>query len=439
VRTALEWSFSTRGDTRIGVALAAAAAPVFLAMSLLTECHRWSTRALDSLPQSARGGSDEMHLQAGLGMSMMFIRDHGGAALDALSRSLSIAEEHGDAANQLLLLGPLHMFHFRRGEYKRSLDYAKRSEIAAIAIGDPAAIALAHCLTGISLHSMGELTGARMELEGTLRHEPASRGRTLYLGFDYYNWAGMALGRTLWMQGHTEEALVRVRQTVHDAERLGHPVTLTIVLHWAAAVYLWSGDLETAEAHVDWFLSRAETLSLGPYLAVAHGLKGELAIRRGDAIAGVEMLQGSLAKLRAARYELVTTAFKLALAGGLNSLGRISEAIQVIDETVEQVKTNGDLAFLPELLRIKSRLLLSLTPSRQAEAQLCLAQSIDWARQQSARAWELRSTTDLAALLLKQGRSQQAQALLLSVLDQFTGRSDTADLETARQLLVAVR
>ncbi len=54
VRAALEWSFGASGNTSIGVGLAAAAAPVFLAMSLLTECHRWSERALASLDSGAR-------------------------------------------------------------------------------------------------------------------------------------------------------------------------------------------------------------------------------------------------------------------------------------------------------------------------------------------------------------------------------------------------
>ena len=48
-RAALEWCFGESGDVRIGVELAAAAAPVFLAMSLLPECHRWSERALLAL------------------------------------------------------------------------------------------------------------------------------------------------------------------------------------------------------------------------------------------------------------------------------------------------------------------------------------------------------------------------------------------------------
>src|SRR6185295_5235749 len=46
VRAALEWSFGDDGNPEIGIRLATAAVPVLLAMSLLSECHRWSERAL---------------------------------------------------------------------------------------------------------------------------------------------------------------------------------------------------------------------------------------------------------------------------------------------------------------------------------------------------------------------------------------------------------
>ena len=428
VRAALEWCFGPNGNPRIGVSLAAAAAPVFMTMSLLTECHRWTGCALSALDDAARGGPDEMRLQAALGMSLMFTRDHGDAARDAFSRSLSIAEASDDAANQMLLLGPLHMFHFRRGEFRNSLQFAKRCATAATRLADPTATALAHCLTGISLHSMGELAAARAELEATLRHEPASdRSRTLHLGFDYYNWAGMALGRTLWMQGYPDQAIERVKQTIEDAEALGHPVTQTIVLHWAAAVYLWTGDLESAETHIDWFLSRAETHSLGPYLAVGRGLKGELAIHRGDVGRGVQMLENALQNLHAARYELVTTAFHIALARGLVQIGRVDDARSAIDASIRAVEANGDMAFMPELLRVKSQLL--------PETESCLTQALEWSRRQGASGWELRAATDLAAHLIERGQPQQAHAILKPVLERFTEGFETSDLKRATTML----
>ncbi len=74
VRTALEWCFSERGNGVLGVALAAASAPLFLEMSLLTECHRWTERAVAALDDGNRGTRREMDLHAALGLSLMFTR-----------------------------------------------------------------------------------------------------------------------------------------------------------------------------------------------------------------------------------------------------------------------------------------------------------------------------------------------------------------------------
>jgi predicted ATPase/DNA-binding winged helix-turn-helix (wHTH) protein len=436
VRAALEWCFGIDGNVVIGVGLAAAAAPVFLAMSLLTECHRWSQRAILALGDTTRGGIEEMHLQSGLGMSLMFTRGHTEVARAAFARGLEIAERRGDLRNQMLLFGPLHMFHFRIGAFRASLQYAERSAAVARTSEDPAAIALAHCLTGMTLHCMGNLSAARAELEATLRHAPgAQRTQTIYLGFDYYNWAGIALARTLWMQGHPTQAVERLRQTVGDAERLDHPVTLTLVLHWAAALFLWTGDLLSAEKHLDWFISRAETHSLGPYLAVGRGLKAELAIRRGDVTGGVENLQACLEKLHAARYELITTALNIALVQGLAAQGRFDEGITLIDETIRLVEANGDLAYMPESLRVKGRLILAMRQPNEDEAEMCFTRSLELSRRQGARGWELRTAIDSAELLDAQGRRECARALLRPVFDQFVEGYETADLKAAERLL----
>lgn len=73
VRAALEWCFGPTGNAGIGVGLASAAAPVFLAMSLLTECHRWSERAILALDHATSAGPEEMQLQTALALSLTAI------------------------------------------------------------------------------------------------------------------------------------------------------------------------------------------------------------------------------------------------------------------------------------------------------------------------------------------------------------------------------
>lgn len=175
VRAALEWCFDEKGDVSIGVALAAAAAPVFRAMGLLPECQRWSERALSAFAETDRGGTAEMHLQVSLGLCLMFSVGHSDAAITALNRSLQIATARRDRLNEARLLGPLYFYCLRSGEFRNCLQYAKRCSEIARDFDDGSVKALAHSLLGVSFSILGNLAEARAELD--LRWTWAQRRR----------------------------------------------------------------------------------------------------------------------------------------------------------------------------------------------------------------------------------------------------------------------
>jgi predicted ATPase/DNA-binding winged helix-turn-helix (wHTH) protein len=438
-RAALEWCFGVNGDAEIGIGLAAAAVPVFWAMSLLPECHRWSERAIFALDDATRGGREEMHLQAGLGTSLLNMHGESDAARVALNRSLAIADEHGDSLGQMGLLGMLHIFHLRSGDFKSTLHFAKRSSAVAASIELPAATAFADCMSGRALLLTGDLGGARAALEASLQHwSRPQRTSTIYLAADRHYRAGVALARTLWLQGYPAQAVERAHQAIEDVERMDHPVALTGALAWVIAVFLWTGDLQTATMHTDWFISHAESHSLGPNVAVGRGLKGQLAIREGDAKRGVEILRASLQALHAARYELLTTEFNISLVQGLAATGRIAEGMALIDETIQRVEASGDIINMPELLRVKGSLLLSMPRPSPDDAEMWFMRSLELSRRQGARAGTLRTAIDLATLRVAQGRSDSARALLQPVFEPFAEGADTADLKDAERLLATL-
>ena len=438
VRAALEWCFGVNGDAEVGVALASAAAPVFSAMSLLTECHRWAEKAIGALDDATRGGFEEMRLQAALGLSLLIMRGSIGAACVALNKGLTIAEERGDTLSQLQLLAPLHGYYLTVGDFKTALTIGKRAVVISKTIADPAAKALAHCILGIALTHTGDLAGARVELEAARQRAPGAQPtKPIYLGFDGHVWSRIFLARTLWQQGHPDQAVELAHQAINDAASIEHPVTLSIVLIRAITLFLWIDDLVTAEDLLDRFIVHSKAHSLGPYLAVGAGYKGLLAVRRGNAIGGVETLQGALAQLHSAPYELLTAIFNISLVQGLVAIGHFAKATILIDETIRLVEATGEFSHMAELLRVKGNVLLSMDrPSGDAE--VCFTQSLEFSRHQGARAWELRTATDLAALWASQGRRDEARALLLPVFEQFTEGPDTADLKGAERLLTTL-
>jgi predicted ATPase/DNA-binding winged helix-turn-helix (wHTH) protein len=438
VRTALEWAFSDDGDISIGAGLAAWAAPLFIELSLLEECRSWSERALAGLDDATRGTRQEMILQEALGVSLIFTRGARETARQALMRGLAIAEDFGDVLEQVRLLGPLSMFHRRTGEYNTALQFAKRCSALARTTEDSVAIVLAHSSLGLSLQPVGELTAARKELEAAIAHESGSlRKAAIHFGMDANVLAGAALVTNLWLEGHPAQAVERARQTVQEAARTDHAVSISAALLSAISVFLWTGDLSCAEEHIDMLISHAEAHSFGPYLSLARGFKGALAIRRGDAESGVEALKSSLEKLRQAPYHLFTSALTILLIQGLAAMGRFAEGRTLADEGMQRIEVDGGACWMPELLRVKGVILLSMgRPTIDAE--MCFVQSLELSRLQGAGGWELRTATDLASLWASQGRSADARALLLPAFEQFTEGLDTADLTAAERLLTTL-
>ncbi len=433
VRAALEWCFGEDGDIGTGIRLAAAAAPVFLTMSLLPECYRWSRRALLSFNDTTGSDLEEMQLQASLGAASMHLYGPSDGARASLDRSLAIAEARGDVLNQVGVLGTLSMFCTRNGEFKIALEHAKRARAVAGVAEEPDATALAQSALGRALHFIGDHSGARLELEAAHRHW--SRAQRTYHGLYDRILVGLGLSRSLWVQGHPTQAENRARETVKDAERSTNAASLAVALAWVPDLFVWSGDLASAEEQADRLVAHAQSHSLGPYLYVGHGYKGTLAIHRGNAKAGVEALRDCLERLHAVHYEMRNTEFKIVLVQGLIAIGRVEEAGTLIDEAIGQVNENGDLFFMPEALRIKGWVLLSRQEPQVEEAQACLMQSLDLGRRQGARAWELRSAIDLARLAARRGDSENGRALLQHIFEQFAEGEDTVDLRVAKRVL----
>ncbi|MET3967721.1 winged helix-turn-helix domain-containing protein [Bradyrhizobium sp. S3.9.1] len=435
VRAALDWCFGEDGDAKLGIQLAAAAVDVFLAMSLLAECHRWSQRALIALDAGAVGSSDEMRLQAGLGVSSSQMYGESDAVNDALNRSLAIAEARGDTAYEAGLLNMQYIFHGRSAHFRILLDYARRCHALAERSGDLAIRALAHSELGMALQFSGDLAGSRRELEsliGILSH--AQQGSVL-LGYDPHYRSIMALARTLWLHGYPDQAADRAREAVKASEATGHSAALALVLAGAGTVFLWRGDLDAAQHYVDRSYSLAEANAMGPLMAIGRCRKAELTIRRGDLQRGVDDLRTCLKPIHAARHELLTTEFNMELALGLLSLGRAGEGITLVNATIERVNASGEFFQMPELMRLKGRLLGAIPTSRHEDVQACLQQSLDLAREQHAGSWELRTATDLAALMASTGDRIGARALLQRSYGRFTEGFETADLKVAADLL----
>jgi predicted ATPase len=228
-----------------------------------------------------------------------------------------------------------------------------------------------------------------------------------------------------------------MQKAIDEAASRDHPFPICVSLVYASILSLWTGDLPRASDRIEQLIVHAGRYSLEPYRALGIALKGELAIARDEPEAGLDLLRSALETLSAQQYNILITRFIGALAEGLLKTGQFEEALFAIDGAIARATNSGVEFNLPELLRIKSQILVARHD--RESAMNCLTEALTVARAQSALAWELRSTMVLARLLSEDGQREQARHTLALVYDRFTEGFETADVTLARALLEDLR
>ncbi len=438
IRAALEWSFSPSGDSSVGVILAADAVPLFLRMSMMSECRHWSVEAIRVLTDEDRATKLELSLQLSLAISSTYVDGNSEEAETALERGLTLAASLGDAQYQLELLAGLNIFRARSADFRGSLAAAERYASLARECGGPREIVIAEWTLGMSYHLVGSQAAAQNSFEcGFARAAEAGVSEVHSFGYDQHLRALIGYARTLWDRGLPDRAAQFGHRAIELAGRQQHPVMLCAPLLFAIQVFMWRGDQQLAEDLIERLIAYAGRYSLRPYYAGGLGLRGELMLAKGETKDGIEAIRNALSTLQTERQFVLSSAFSRALAEGLAQTGQFAEATSIIDAIVADAKAGPGTFELPDLLRAQAAVLLAASPANHPAAEILLKDSLDCARQQSALGWELRSALALSRLWADHGRPDDARTLLADVYGRFTEGFCTADLTAAQRQLRA--
>ena len=437
LRAALDWAFSPSGDASIGVALTAAAIPLWLQLPMVDECRSRVEQVFASLareaPIDARG---EMKLQAALGASLLFTKGAIPAARQACTAALRLAESLGDTEHQLRALWELWVHHTNTGELAAALAVAQRFYSLALEHADPATLSIADRMMGMSYHYLGDQTNAWRHIERMLSADvdPQRRSPLIRFWFDQKVAGRVALARILWLRGFADQAWRTVQSAVGDAEAVADPATLCYALcHGGCLVALWVGNLAAAERYAEMLLDHSRKHGFAVWNDFASRLKGVVLVKTGDFDGGSPLLRAGLHEITEPNSNLWFLTTLSQMAEALGHAGRFADGLATVERGIDRSQ-RGWLA--PELLRIKGELLLSQGTTGTTETvEDVFRQALDWAREHGSLSWELRAATSLARLLRNQGRPADAIACLQPIYDRFTEGFGTADLIAAKQLL----
>ena len=155
----------------IGVALTAAAVPLWMRLSLLEECRSRAKQALGALgTEGTRDPREEMRLHAALGASTSEAAEMGAA----FTKALDIAESLGDTEYQLRALRGLYFYHTASSRYRAALPFAQKFHDLATSGSDPNDRLFGERMMGVAKHFLGDQISARRHLEQVLAHYAAT-------------------------------------------------------------------------------------------------------------------------------------------------------------------------------------------------------------------------------------------------------------------------
>jgi predicted ATPase/DNA-binding winged helix-turn-helix (wHTH) protein len=436
VRAALEWCFApgkSGAENALGVDLAAAAAPVFFELSLLSEAYRWSAAGLAALDATTRGGRREMLLQSTWAISAMWVRGNIDEIPIAVARGMQLAHPRDEPTHRLRMLATQHLFLTRVADFRGALAAAKEWDAAARQNSDVTCLAISDLMQGVARHFRGNQAAARQHFDAGFGQ--AGERNLQLCGNDHRVRGLIVQSRTLWLSGLPERAMAIARQAVTTALKSGKPLDTCFALIFTAPVYLWCGDWDATQDVLAQLINHSHWPVLKPFHPVAAALQGALLIGREDPEQGTPMIETALQTMRNARQNVIVTSTACWAAEGLMIAGRPEEAIAVIRNARRDAVRGSEAVLLPELLRVEARALLSMSQTNEAKAERLLVRSCSIAHRQSALAWELRAALDLARLRARQGHSEEARQLLATTYDRFTEGFATHDLRAATQLL----
>ncbi len=403
VRAAIVWAFSAEGDASVGIVLTAEYMPVWLHLSLMSECRGRTERALARPPPtvsvSRRTG---MLLNIGLAYALLYT---GGAAdkiREVLAGALKDAQELDDIVAQNYVLWALWACHTNEGDIRNALRVVGRFSRLAIRSGSPARRLVADRLVGRTMHYRGNQSRARIYLQRVLadQHRIVDGQHAVWFRYDSRIMAQASLARVLCLQGLTDQAKEMTAASREGAELADHPLMLCHSLAEAAcSVALMITDLDAAAEAVAALITVATGHGAEYWRIMGRCMEGALLIRRGDFRQGSALLQAALETCRETGWMLYYPTFMGSLAEGLAGDGELAQARDAIERALRNSHEGGERWAVADLLRIKAGLLMRSRDDRSvADAEDCLLAACRLARRQGAVLWEQQAVTDLARL-----------------------------------------
>jgi len=395
---------------------------------------------LSRLPEGSQRDQYEISLQVALGAA--FTATKGFAAFEAersYERARELCRQRIDHPEFPAVLCGLSMHYMHRSGTPGNDDVNRELLCVAQQRQDAATSAIAHWRLAVSaLHSGNQQLAIAHFEQAIAFYDRAERPRFISFTDIRVSSLNFIALSSLW-RGDLDEAVARSHAGLAAAYELGHPYTLSHILHLNCWLHHHLGDPRTVRERAEAALKLTTEHGFSMWEMNAAFWQGWALAAAGDKTAGSAQMRDGVATCRALGVVNQRPFLLGLLAGTRTEANDPHEALSLLTEALALIERTQERWFEAELHRLKAEALLAFTQSNAIEAEVSLHRAVAVAQRQDVKFWELRAATSLARLWREQGKRRQARDLLAPVYAWFTKGLDTLDLKEAKALLEQLR
>jgi class 3 adenylate cyclase/predicted ATPase len=396
--------------------------------------------ALDLLEPVADAAQRQVALELEVLLGQAMIGGRGYAAPETLQtylRAKALFDDWTEPAQKFAVLYGLWANYYVGGEVAKQRASAAEFLAEAERHRVPSAVCLSHRTIGTTYVTMGEFESGRRHLEQAraLYEQGFESAQMYYYGQDVGSTTLCYLCWALWQIGRVDEAAAVAARAVRLAESLSHPFTLAYVIcHAEGMMDVMRRHPEGVDAYAQTVISLCSEHGY-PFWGAGGQILHGWATAHDDPEKGVELIRAGLAAWRKTGARLWLPIF-VALEGEAHAAaGRSDAALQAVDQAIAISGETGERWAIAEVLRLKAQMLSKSGRGEVGEVEALLHESLDAARSQGSRSWQLRTACDLVQFQHRRRGEQDALKLLRSVYREFSEGFGTPDLIAAKALL----
>jgi tetratricopeptide (TPR) repeat protein len=240
----------------------------------------------------------------------------------------------------------------------------------------------------------------------------------------------------LWSLGYPEQAHDRAKSALDKADEVNRPYIQAICAFINAMIAIFTGDLQACFQHAKKCIALGEKYGLMQFAGETKTLLGSALVQAGETVEGFRKIHEAL-QWRIQNNVMTGLHLHLtAQAAMYLHIGDVDAGLQAVEKDLEFSEKYDDQYFLSETYRLKGELLwMKYKEVRSREIGECFEKSMQLAKKQQAKSFELRTAMSIAKWWSAQGKEVKAFKLLSEVYEWFTEGFETQDLKEARQLI----